>query len=455
MNKYIKFFFLFLFFSFSTHCSFNKNSNFWSGVEDDKKRIQEIEAWQLSENDEFFRIYSTKNYFEEEIALSKKVILTNPKKNLSWKTSGLNNQNYVGHIYLDNINNNFLKKKFGKNKFNISNLISSPIVFNNNIIFTDDTGSIFNVNLDGKLNWKKNIYKKVYKNIYKNLSLSVSDGIIYISDNIGFIYAITLDAGEPVWFKNYGNPLKSRIKIFNDKIFLVDQSNRILCFDTKNGTKIWDVRTAQSFIKSQYFLALAISNSGSLVTINSRGDLLKIDTKYGKVIWSLNVADTKLAQDIDFFKSSDIVITDNSIIFSTSSETFSLNLQNGYTNWKQNVGSNNTPIVDGDNIFLVTNNGFLVNLDKKSGKIIYSSNVLKILDRKGRKTKVIGYILGSEKIYSLTSNGHIIITSATLGNSLNFKKIGKFKKNNANTNPIISNGSLYILTENQKILGFN
>ena len=243
MNKYIKYLLLFLFFSFSTHCSFNKNSNFWSGVDDDKKRIREIESWQLSENDEFYRIYSTKNYFEQEIPLSKKVILTNPKKNLSWKTSGLNNQNYIGHIYLDNINNNFLKKKFGKNKFNISNLISSPIVLNNNIIFTDDTGSIFNVNLDGKLNWKKNIYKKVYKNVYKNLSLSVSDGIIYISDNIGFIYAITLDAGEPVWFKNYGNPLKSRIKIFNDKIFLVDQSNRILCFDTKKIKSVtWYLR---------------------------------------------------------------------------------------------------------------------------------------------------------------------------------------------------------------------
>ena len=455
MNKYIKYFLLFIFFGFSTHCSFHQNSEFWSGIDDDKKKIEEIEAWQQSQNDEIVRIFSTKKYYKEEISLSKKIILTKPKKNFSWVTNGLNNQNSIGHIYLDNINNNFLNKKFGKNKFKISNLITSPIVYNNNIIFTDDTGSIFNVSLSGKLNWKKNIYQKVYKNIYKNLSFSINNGTIYISDNIGFIYAITLDTGEPIWFKNHGSPIKSRIKIFKEKIFLVDQNNRILCFDAKNGTKVWDVRTARSFIKSQYFLALAISKDGSLLTINSRGDLLKINSKYGKVIWSLNVAGTQLAQDIDFFKSSDIVIIENNIIFSTSSSTYSLNLQNGYTNWIQNVGTYNTPIIDGDNVFLVTNNGFLVNIDKKTGEKIYSTNILKILDRKSRKTKVIGYILGSEKIYSLTSNGHIIINSATLGSSLNFKKIGSFKKNKTNTNPIISNGSLYILTENQKILGFN
>jgi len=50
--------------------------------------------------------------------------------------------------------------------------MSSPLVFNDNIIFADDTGTIFSINQRGKINWKKNIYKKIYKKIYKNLSFS-------------------------------------------------------------------------------------------------------------------------------------------------------------------------------------------------------------------------------------------------------------------------------------------
>ena len=51
--------------------------------------------------------------------------------------------------------------------------MSTPLIFNNNIFFADDRGSIFSINQRGKINWKKNIYKKIYKKIYKNLSLPI------------------------------------------------------------------------------------------------------------------------------------------------------------------------------------------------------------------------------------------------------------------------------------------
>ena len=81
--------------------------------------------------------------------------------------SGLNLQNSLGNIYLSGIENNFLKKKIGKNKFSISKVMSSPLFFNDNIIFADDSGTIFNINQKGKVNWKRNIYKKIYKKYIK------------------------------------------------------------------------------------------------------------------------------------------------------------------------------------------------------------------------------------------------------------------------------------------------
>ena len=56
-----------------------------------------------------------------------------------------------------------------------------PLVFDNNIIFADDTGTIFSIDLRGKINWKKNIYKKVYKKVYKNLSITYYKDKIYNS----------------------------------------------------------------------------------------------------------------------------------------------------------------------------------------------------------------------------------------------------------------------------------
>jgi outer membrane protein assembly factor BamB len=354
-------------------------------------------------------------------------------------------------MYLSGINNNFLKKKIGKNKFSFSQNKLSPIIGENFIILTDDTGTLFNINKNGKIKWKKNIYKKIYKKIYKNLSVSVYNETIFVSDNIGFIYSLELETGKILWIKNHGIPLKSKIKIFDEKIFLINSDNRIICFETKTGAKVWDVRTVSSFIKTQNFLALAVSENGEVFTINSSGELIKLSSINGQIYWSINITPSLFAHDKDFFESSDIVISGEDIIFSTTKSIFSYNLNNRYENWKLDIHSVNTPIIDGNNVFIVSNNGFFININKTSGKIIWSTNIIKILKKRKRNTHITGFILGSGKIYSTTHNGFIIVSSAIDGNTEYFKKIG----DSITANPIIVDGSLYILTNKPKLFGFN
>ena len=68
-----------------------------------------------------------------------------------------------------------------------------------------------------------------------------------------------------------------------EKIFLLDQDNRIICLDINKGMKIWDFRTVETFIKSQNLLGLAISKKGNLVFLNSAGDVVKTDSNNGKI----------------------------------------------------------------------------------------------------------------------------------------------------------------------------
>ena len=440
----------FLIFILLVNCSFDNKTGIWSGSKKEKRRISELEKEQKQTKVVDY-IYSSKSVYSKEISLTKKISISNPRKNLSWKMSSLNQQNFLGNIYLSGIDNIFLKKKIGKNKFPISKIISSPLVFENNIIFSDNNGTIFNINQNGEINWKKNIYKKIYKKVYKNLVFSIYQNNIYVADNIGFIYSIGLNNGKLVWIKNHGIPIKSNIKIYKNKIFLINQDNRILCFNTKNGSKIWDIRSVPSFIKLQNFLSSAISKQGDVIAINSSGDLLKVNANNGKIAWSLNTLESTLAHATDFFKSSEIVIIDDNIIFSSKSSIFSYNLNTGYTNWKQEVSSIGAPIIDGKNIFILTDNGYFVIIDKDTGIIISSTNILKILKKKKQETKITGFIMGSGKIYSVTSNGYLIVSSPVSGKVEYFKKIG----DPVTSAPIINDGKLYILTKNSRIYGFD
>jgi len=451
MNKKLKYIAFVIILILLENCSFDKATGLWDGAGDEERKIAAIEKKQKQTLNKT-KVFSSKKAYSKEIISTSNIVLSKPIRNSSWEMSNLNHQNFLGNIYLPSVNNKFLKKKIGKKKFLISKTKSPPLITDTSIIFSDDTGTIFNINKAGKLNWKKNIYKKIYKKIYKNLVLSIYENHIYVADNIGLIYKINLQTGKLFWIKNHGIPLKSNIKIFNNNLYVVNQDNRILCFDVSTGSKKWDVRSISSFIKSQSFLSLAISTQGELLVLNSAGDLIKIQANNGRQIWTLNTIKSVLTAGTDFFNSSDIVIDKGEIIFAAASSVFSYNLNNGYLNWNQDIDSIITPLIDLNNVFVITTNGYLVNLEKKSGKILWSTNLLKNLRKKKQNTFFTGIIMGSGKIYAITHSGLLVVVSASKGKVERIKKVSYAA---ISTSPVISDGSLYILTEKPYILGFN
>ena len=110
-KKYLIFFLIFILLS---NCSFDSKSavskSIWTGEEDEKQRMSEIEEQQLKEKNRE-KIYSSGKIYTTEKNLANKIVLSKPEKNLEWKTSSLNNQNFLGNRYLSSINNKFLKKK--------------------------------------------------------------------------------------------------------------------------------------------------------------------------------------------------------------------------------------------------------------------------------------------------------------------------------------------------------
>ncbi len=460
MNKNIDYLFFLLIFLLLNSCSFDDKSGIWNSIEKEKKRIEQLRSAQDREKN-VIKIISSEVTYKKEIKPVKNTLLSKPIKNLNWTTSDFNLQNSVGNIYLPGINNIFLSKKIGKKVFMWSKLTSSPLIYDDYIITVDDRGIIYKIDKKGKKIWKTNIYRNIYKKIYKDLAFSIYKNKIYIIDNIGFIYAINYETGNLIWIKDHGIPFQSQIKILDNKIFVINKQNRILCFETEKGSKLWDIRSVSSFIKSQTPQSLALSRDKSLIVLTSFGDLIKIEPNTGAIFWSLSVLKSSFAHSDDFFKSSSLVIKDEDIIFSTSSSLFSINLHQGFMNWKISTGLTNTPIIDEKNVFVITKNGYLINIDRKLGNIIWSTNILTSSStsflnflKEGSTTlraNVTGSVMGSGKIYSLTSNGWLIVCSAVTGIVESAEKLA----NEFFISPIISDGSLYLLSSKPKLFGLD
>ena len=136
-----------------------------------------------------------------------------------------------------------------------------------------------------------------------------------------------------------------------------------------------------------------------IFAITSSADVYKIDSNNGNIIWSRNTAGSLYANATDFFKLSEIILSNNRIFFSSGNNSYMLNADTGSTIWKNDVSSSGTPIVDEENIFLVTENGYFIILNKNTGEIISSSNTSGSMVSKFSKRRISVCILYRDDNY--------------------------------------------------------
>jgi outer membrane protein assembly factor BamB len=431
VNKLFK---ILLIYFFITGCSFQKNSKFWNNnekiVEEKRKKITEIFKKEETLNSEFNQ--------NLKIKLEARATNNNFLNNLNNNDGRIN---YNGNL------ENISKYKF--KKINNFHQYESEITFNqNNIIFFDNKGTILNFDDTSNLLWEKNYYSKSEKKLNPFLFFGHNNKILIIADSIAKLYAVDINTGKLLWTKKNNAPFNSQVKIFEGKIYVIDFENTLRVYSVNDGKEVWNRKTQDSLIRSQKKLSLVILDE-KIYFNNSMGDISAVDVGSGNLIWQTPTQNS-LDYDTGFFlKTSDIVADKNGLFFSNNqNQFFSLDIQTGNLNWKQKINSNLRPIIVNDLLFTVSMEGYLIIIEKNTGKIIRSNYLFNGFKKKQRpKIKPTGFIIGNESIYLSTNNGRLLVVDINSGITKNILKIDSKKI----SRPAIFNKNLFIITDNSII----
>ena len=431
MNKIFKYLLLFLFLS---SCSFNSDSSFWS-----KRNINENQ-----------KILNIKRITKKEEVLLKEI-----NKDLEINLSNFKKENYP----LSNLDNNNGRTNYNGNLKSISRYKFSKIekfdeyepeivINQNNIIFFDNKGTILNFDESSKLLWKKNYYTKVEKKLKPVLFLSANQNTLIVVDTIAKYFAINVKTGDLLWSKYNDSPYNSQIKIFKNKFYVVDGNDVLRCYSLKNGEEIWNFKTDKPLIKSQKKNSLIVKKN-NIIFNNSVGDITAVNLDTGELAWQAPTQSKKIYDESMFFKNSDLISAKNSILFSNNNNGFfSLDADSGLVNWVQKINSNVRPVFFNDLIFTVTNEGYLVVIENKSGKLVRSNYLLSNFKNKKRnKIKPIGFIVGKNNIYLTLNNGRLLVIDIKTGSVNSVLKIDNEKI----SAPIVQGQNLYV-TKNNSII---
>ena len=446
MNKFLSVFLNTLIFLLVINCSFDNKSGIWK--KHNKKIIEQAKTQKKTE-----KIFKKREFFKEEIQSNTKIILNKEKANNFWKEEGLNKSNNIDHLfYTNNKNLIFKSKQIGKTKYLPSEILNEPLFFDNYLYFNDLAGNIYKYSISQKkIIWKYNFYKKKFKKIPIRINIKLISNSLVVSDNLGYFYNLSSNSGKLIWAKNQGVPLTSEIKSSNNKIFLLNQDNKFYIFDINNGKKILDFETFPVILKKNNKQTLSVDFDNNIYFVTSAGQIFSLNFENYKINWLKNIKDESV-DEFGLFFSSPIIVKEKRVFLSSSQSTLILDAISGKTLRDIPIGTRIRPVISNDTMFLITEKGFALSANIKSGEILWSKNLFKNnelnLDKFG---KVTSLFLLSNQIVVSTKNGYFIFMEYNDGEIKNYSKVSK----SFYSKPIIINGKIYVVDNKMRVLVFD
>ena len=387
-------------------CSFDNKSGIWKNANEISKKnngvFNEFEALSSS-NETFNKIVPIKKNF--------KFKLDNIINNYSWNDIFYSATNNFQNFKYNNSNQLIYKsKKLTKNQINKYLLFDE-----NNIILNDQKGNIIVFSVDQKkIISKFNFYQKKYKRIKKDLNLILDKGIIYVSDNIGFLYAYDYKKQKLVWAQNHKIPFRSNLKTTTDKLIAANQNNNLIFFNKFNGEIIKMIPTEETSVKNEFKNNLSLKDNNSFF-LNTYGSLYSIDNKTMRIKWFVNLNRSLNLNPSNLFRGNQVILYKNFILVNSNQSTYLIDINTGSIIFKKNFTSNIKPVVFNNYLFLITKTNLLISINLINRNTIYSFDIDKkiadFLQIKKRKVKFNQFkeiMMVNNKLFIFLKNSYVL-----------------------------------------------
>ncbi len=385
-------------------CSFDNKSGIWNNKNNPRQNFKK----NLFAD---FKSLSSKNRsFNETIPIKDGDIVNfSPQiKNNSWNDIFYDQTNNTLNFQYNNSNKLIYKSK----KLTRGSTGNYLLLNNDNVILNTEKGDIIFYSLNNnKIINKFNFYKKKFKKIPKKLNFVVENNIVYISDNLGYLYSFDYISNKVLWAKNYKIPFRSNLKLSKNKLIAANQNNILYFFDKNNGDILKLIPTEETNVKNQFRNNIS-TNLNQTFFLNTYGSLYAVNNQTMKISWFINLNQSNNLNPSNLFLGNHLVNYMDKIIVSSNNFSYVLNKNNGQIISKKNFSSFIKPTVNNYNIFWITKNNLLIAYNLKSKKIIYSYDLDKMISDflkiKKKKAEFMSIIIAGNKINIFLNNSYVL-----------------------------------------------
>lgn len=192
---------------------------------------------------------------------------------------------------------------------------------------------------------------------------------VIFGNSTGTIEALSLKTGEKLWdFETFGGVFSSPT-VYKNTVILGSGDDYIYCLNSKNGNLKWKTETGASVLGSP------IVKNGVVYIGGSDGHFRALNVKNGKEIWSFKGINGPVVSRPLIYK--------GKVIFGAwDKNLYALNISNGSLAWKWNNRSPNRmfspamviPVATEDAVYIVAPDRYITAIDVNTGGTLWRSN---------------------------------------------------------------------------------
>ncbi|MBX7247509.1 MAG: PQQ-binding-like beta-propeller repeat protein [Caulobacteraceae bacterium] len=266
--------------------------------------------------------------------------------------------------------------------------------------------------------------------------LAVADGKIIVTSGFRFVAALDPATGRVLWKVKTEAPIHAAPSISGTRAFAVDVDNEIHAFNLENGEESWSYQAIVEPARILRASSPAIEGDAVVAPFSS-GELVAMRATNGNPLW--NEALTRTTRTSALSEIRDIpgrpTIYLGRVYAASHSGVFAaMDLRTGQRAWELPVSSINTPWPAGDAIFLVTQDGMAIAVNRETGGVYWvkdlnkgrtysEGGVLGLYDREARPIWT-GPILASNRLIILNDRGIALALNPKTGEELGTLNIG-------------------------------
>lgn len=286
--------------------------------------------------------------------------------------------------------------------------------------------------------------------------LAFGDGMVFVTTGFGQLIALDAASGAQLWVQK-ANAVMSGAPTYRDGIvYAVSRDNSAWAIRAEDGRVQWQLPGTPSAAGMLGGAAPALSDRLAVFPFGS-SDLVATLRKSGIRVWAASVAGQRRGRvyaTVSDITGDPVIAGDRIYVSTQSGRTVALAAAGGERIWTAEDGAYSPVLPMGGSVFLVSDESKLVRLDAETGEQVWAVDLPYFVKEKPKKFRSVfahyGPVMAGGRIVVASDDGMIRFFNPEDGSQISSVEI----PGGATTDPVIVNGTMYVVTTKGQLYAF-